>query len=302
MGFMIVVLTGGGTNGHIIPLEPIIDSLRVNFRAQQETMPAWIGRRKLEIVFIGVTDKKTEEFFKRLDVKTIAIPAAKLRRYPSSRTISDLLFRLPAGLVLSLWHMWRLMPDVVVSKGGYGSIPVTLAAWFYRVPFLLHESDSVSGLANRMMASLATVITVGFASTRHEMKYYRDKTVVTGTPIRKYLLTESPEDSKKYFGLDEDEPVLLVMGGSQGAEQLNELVLEALPSLIEDMAIIHLTGKDHFNEVKKFAEDLIVSSSREFAYKPFGYLTDLCSSNTIIPQLSKGGKHNTSSASKCSNR
>lgn len=271
---MRIVLTGGGSGGHLIPFEPIVDALRHVYLEQKDALPRWIDKGKLQIYFLGVSDQATRDFFQHFDVRVIDIPAAKLRRYPSPRTLSDVLFRLPIGLIKALWQLWWLMPDAVISKGGYGSMPVALAATFYRIPFLLHESDAVSGLANRLMASLAAVVTVGFAATRHEMLNYKSKTIVTGTPVRKQLLRDTPVEAKRYFGFDEEEPVLLVTGGSQGAEQLNELVLEVLPSLIEDMGIIHLTGLLHFEKVHAAAKELLMSSSRSFAYRPFGYLTD----------------------------
>jgi len=273
-GGMRIVLTGGGTGGHLIPFGPIVDGLRIIHQEQNKDLPLWIERNKLDIYFLGVLDDKSREFFKKNDIKPIHIPAAKLRRYPSPRTVTDMLIRMPVGLIKSLWYMWSIMPDVVISKGGYGSVPVGLAAAFYRVPVLLHESDAVSGLANRMMAGLASVMTVGFAATRHESGVAQSKTIVTGTPVRKRLFVGSRDEAKTYFGFDPDESVLLVIGGSQGAAEINELMLEVLPSLIEDMGIIHLTGEKHINEIKESAKKLLVSSSRSDMYKPYGYLTE----------------------------
>lgn len=271
---MRVVLTGGGTGGHLIPLEPIIDALRTTFPEQRQALPAWIDRRRLELYFLGVLTDEARSFFERLAVSAIDIPAAKLRRYPSALTASDLALRLPRGLVKSFFKMWSLMPDVVVSKGGYGSVPTCLAATFYRVPFLLHESDAVSGLANRRLAPLASVITVGFAATRHEIRFYKNKTVVTGTPVRAALFRESQAVAKRHFGFAREEPVLLVMGGSQGAEQLNRVLIEALPHLLPDMGVLHLTGPAHLARVRQEVRERVgAGRSRLSAYKTYGYLT-----------------------------
>ena len=175
---------------------------------------------------------------------------------------------------MALIHMWRIMPDVVISKGGYGSVPVSLAAVFYRVPVLLHESDVVFGLANRLMTSIASAITVGFPAAREQMVSYKDKTVVTGTPVRGGLALIEQAAAKKMFGFKPTDPVLLVMGGSQGSEQINDVVLSGLPSLIKDMSIIHLTGEDHLKIVAAAAKDVLKNGERGDYYKPFGYLTE----------------------------
>lgn len=271
---MRIVLTGGGSGGHLTPLEPIIDALRAEFQQGREQLPVWIDRSRLEIYFLGVVDKETRDFFTRLQVPVVHIPAGKLRRYPSARTIVDLLFRLPLGVVKAVMQMWRIMPDVVVSKGGYSSIPTCLAASFYRIPFLLHESDAISGLSNRRMAPLAAVITVGFAATRHEIRYYKGKTVVTGTPVRTPLFREEQAAAKRHFGFAPDEPVLLVMGGSQGAAQLNQVVLESLSALLPEMGIIHLAGPALLADVEQEAQERLQHVSSLHPYRVFGYLTD----------------------------
>jgi UDP-N-acetylglucosamine--N-acetylmuramyl-(pentapeptide) pyrophosphoryl-undecaprenol N-acetylglucosamine transferase len=257
-----------------VPLEPIIDTLRTLYAEQRESLPAWIEKNKLEIYFLGILGEEARSFFKRLDVTAVTIPSGKLRRYPSAYTAGDILFRLPLGIFLALARMWGIMPDVVISKGGYGSVPITLAAVFYRVPIILHESDAASGLANRLMARWASVITVGFASTRDATRQYHEKTIVTGTPIRASLRAQPAEAAKRAFGFPPEMPVLLVMGGSQGAQQLNDILLQILPSLLPDMGIIHLTGPKHLEQVRKSAAEFLKASERRDYYKPFSYLTD----------------------------
>lgn len=271
---MRIVLTGGGTGGHITPLEPLVNVLRTVHQEKNKGTTLGLGEAKLKIYFLGVVDAKTRKFYKGLGLKVINIPAAKLRRYPSARTMGDFLFRMPLGLVKSLYFMWVIMPDVIISKGGYGSIPVGVAGFIYRIPIVLHESDAVLGLANRLMANWAEVVTVGFAATRHGMKYHKRKTIVTGTPVRPGMAREKKEEAKKLFGFEADEQVLLVTGGSQGAEKMNELVLETLPQLIEKMGIIHLTGRDHLEKIKKASAELIGMDDRSSKYKPYGYLDE----------------------------
>lgn len=271
---MRIVLTGGGTGGHMIPFEPLVESLRQVHQETKDRLPRWIDRDRLDLYFLGVLEQDNKEFYQRLGLKTINIPAGKLRRYPSLQTITDLLWRIPSGCVKALWLMWRIMPDAVISKGGYGSVPVAIAALILRIPLLLHESDAVMGLANKFMANWAQVITVGFNNTRHEMGYHKRKTIVTGTPVRHGLAKESSAGAKRLFGLAENEPVILIMGGSQGAETINNLILQLLPELTASAGVIHLAGQNNLERVKKEAEQILKLGGRKDVYKLFGSLTD----------------------------
>ncbi len=260
--------------GHLTPFEPLLETLQTVFQERKDKLPRWVDANQLEIYFLGVLDNHSQEFFNRLGVKTIHIPAAKIRRYFSLQTLTDLLFKLPLGVIKVIWSMWLIMPDVVVSKGGYGSVPVCLAALFYRVPLLVHESDAVPGLSNQLTSFWASAVTTSFAVTRHQTASVKSKTIVTGTPIRFGLAKEKPSDAKKIFGFEPNEPVLLVIGGSQGAQKLNDLTLSVLPSLIKDMGIIHVTGEDHLENIKRAASELLSNSPRRSKYQPFGYLSD----------------------------
>ncbi|MEX1997074.1 MAG: UDP-N-acetylglucosamine--N-acetylmuramyl-(pentapeptide) pyrophosphoryl-undecaprenol N-acetylglucosamine transferase [Candidatus Andersenbacteria bacterium] len=271
---MRIVLTGGGTGGHLIPFEPIIESLRTVYLEQKDSLPERIEPTKLDLFFIGIVDDKTRTFFKHYDVAAYHVPSGKLRRYASHLTFFDMLGRLPVGIVKALYLMWKIMPDVIVSKGGYGSIPVLIAAAFYRIPFLLHESDAVSGLANRLAARFAAAITVGFAATREEMSRYQHKTFVTGTPVRHEFGRVSVAEAKQAFGFKVSDMVILVVGGSQGALALNEVLLQVLPELILQAGIIHITGDNHFTKITTVANELLESSSRKEFYKAYPYLTD----------------------------
>lgn len=271
---MRIVLTGGGRGGHLTPFEPLLEALRTVHQETKNSLPAWIEANVLQIYFLGVLDPQSKEFFDRLGVATINIPAAKIRRYFSPRTFTDILFMLPWGMLKALWHMWRIMPDAVISKGGYGSIPVCLSAILYRVPFLVHESDTVPGLSNRLMSVWASAVTTSFSTTRHQSANIKNKTIVTGTPVRSNLSQETPDSAKQIFGFSPNDPILLIIGGSQGSQKLNDLTLSVLSSLIKDMGIIHLTGEDNLANVTKAANEILARSDRKDKYKVFGYLSD----------------------------
>jgi UDP-N-acetylglucosamine--N-acetylmuramyl-(pentapeptide) pyrophosphoryl-undecaprenol N-acetylglucosamine transferase len=171
--------------------------------------------------------------------------------------------------------MWWIMPDVVISKGGYASVPTVLAAVFYRIPIVLHESDSVAGVANRFLARFAGIIALGFAEARSTFKPHEKKAFVTGVPIRLELASAmSIAEARAVFQLPADGLVVLVLGGSQGAQQINELTLQVLSRVILDAGIIHSTGPDHFESVRSVATDVLAASERRDLYRPYPFLTD----------------------------
>jgi UDP-N-acetylglucosamine--N-acetylmuramyl-(pentapeptide) pyrophosphoryl-undecaprenol N-acetylglucosamine transferase len=271
---MRVVLTGGGSAGHVIPFEPIIEALRTQFLREKSSLPGQLDPDELELTFIGVADQPARQLFKKYDLPVISILSGKLRRYVSWKNPTDLFFRLPFGILQALIHVWRIMPDVVISKGGYGSLPVTLAAILYRIPILLHESDVAPGAANALLIRFATAITVSFETTKEYLGSWQHKAYTTGTPVRSQLTTISQVEGKRTFDIPADEPTLLVVGGSQGAQQLNEMLLKILPELIVDMAIIHVTGRNHYQTVSAVAQEMLMHSPRQQLYKPYPYLTD----------------------------
>lgn len=272
---MRIVLTGGGTGGHLIPFEPIIEALRSNHAYNKAQLPARIEPGVCELFFVGPSDDKTKEFFAKYDIHVIPVISGKMRRYASFLNIIDLFFRVPVGIIMALIRMWFLMPDAVLSKGGYGSVPVILAAVFYRIPIVVHESDVTMGMTNKTISRFAQVIALTHEVTRNELrKNDQLKTFTTGLPVRRELTLVEPREAKKAFAIADSEPVLLVMGGSQGAEQINTVVLESLQSLIADMSIIHLTGEKNFEKIKTVSTEVLASSPRKNAYAVFPYLTD----------------------------
>lgn len=270
---MRVVLTGGGSAGHIVPLGPVVEALRQQHTKVKAQLPRWLEPQRLELYFVGVLAGGARAFLTSYGVPVYGVPAGKIRRYVSGWTAVDLLLRLPLGLVLALWRLFWLMPEVVVSKGGYGSVPVTLAARFYRIPVLLHESDAVPGLANRVLARLSAAIAMGFESARAAWpQRYAPKLFVTGIPVRRDLEHFSASEARVFLNIPSAEKVLLILGGSQGAQRINEELLKILPRLIPDMTVIHVTGEAHFAAVRAVTEELLASASRRWAYRPYPFL------------------------------
>ncbi len=269
---MRIVLTGGGTGGHVMPFESIIESLRASHLKEKSSLPDFLDPEDLSITFLGVTNTEISELFHRYDVPVKHIPSGKIRRYASPLTVIDMLFKLPLGVIIALYRMWQIMPDVVLSKGGYGSIPSVFAAWIYRVPILLHESDVVPGSANSSLMKFASAITLGFAVSREYLEAFSSKLFVTGTPVRIAPSHTNKQGAKKTLGFEENEMLLLVMGGSQGAKQINEALLAILPSLIGKMSVLHITGSTQHAAVSKVASEILATSPRKAFYKSVPYL------------------------------
>ncbi len=271
---MRIVLTGGGTGGHVMPFESIIEALRTSHVQDKASLPEFLEPNELEISFLGVTTPEGEALFKKYDVPAYHIPSGKRRRYFSLKNITDAVYYLPLGIAMALWRMWKIMPDAVLSKGGYASVPTCLAAVFYRIPILLHESDVVPGSSNMFLARFASAITLGFAVAREYFSAWPSKLFVTGTPIRMFVSANQKSTAKQSFGFSPDTPVLLVMGGSQGAEQINEALLACITDIVEHTAVIHITGQLHYEAVTKIASEFLVTSKNKERYKPYAYLTN----------------------------
>lgn len=173
-----------------------------------------------------------------------AVVSGKLRRYFSLRNFVDL-FKLPVGVLQSIWKIGRLRPDVLFSKGGFVSFPVVLAAWIWRVPVIIHESDAIPGLTTKLSARFAKKILLAYPSAEEELLKYHKKLEVCGNPIRSEILKGDIEIGKRITGFKDDRPVLLIMGGSSGSAQINQIVKEEKTRLMEEFDLIHITGAIH---------------------------------------------------------
>ncbi|MEK9183850.1 MAG: UDP-N-acetylglucosamine--N-acetylmuramyl-(pentapeptide) pyrophosphoryl-undecaprenol N-acetylglucosamine transferase, partial [Patescibacteria group bacterium] len=176
--------------------------------------------------------------------------SAKLRRYFDLRNFWDIL-KFPISFFQAFWKIFWLMPDVLFSKGGPGALPIVLTAKFYRIPIIIHESDSVPGLANQLSAKFADRVGVSFDSAA---KLFNNKNIaLVGNPIRKALLEQGidKKEAKKSFGFNPDAPLILVIGGSQGSARINNFFLDIAQELIKSYQVLHQTGLKNFDEIKK---------------------------------------------------
>lgn len=244
---MRIVLTGGGTGGHIFPLVSVAKKLKEKLGMEAE------------LLYIGSKGKMEKEAMEENGIPVKYAMSGKVRRYFSLENIVDFL-KIPIGLAQSLWILLVYMPDVVFSKGGYVSVPVVLAAWLYHIPVLIHESDAVPGVANKFLGMLAKRIAVSYPSAE---KYFSAKKVaLTGNPTREEILQGNPALARQKFNLTESLPTILIIGGSQGAQLINKAIIRIIPQLLHSAQIIHQTGENNFEEVKHLAAEMGVKESK----------------------------------------
>lgn len=241
-----IVLTGGGTAGHVTPNLALLPYLRAE---------------GYEIVYIGSEKGIERTLIEAEGIPYYGIPTGKLRRYLSKENISDL-FKVVKGVHEAKKLLKKLKPDLVFSKGGFVAVPVVLGAKKNHIPVIIHESDITPGLANKIAMPSARVVCATFPETLQYVP--KGKGVHTGTPIRKELFEGDRKKGLEACGFDGTKPVLLMMGGSLGAVKLNNCLREILPEMTKTFDIIHLCGKDHLEE----------SLQGKSGYKQFEYVSD----------------------------
>lgn len=225
-----IVLTGGGTAGHVTPNIALLPRLR---------------EAGYEISYIGSFDGIEKKLIQAQGIPYYGISSGKLRRYFDVKNFTDP-FRVIKGFAEASRLMKQLHPDVVFSKGGFVSVPVVMAAGRHHIPVICHESDLTPGLANKLSMPSATRVCCNFPET---MQYLpKGKAVLTGCPIRRELMEGDRAAALTMTGFTPDKPVLMVMGGSLGAVAVNEAIRDALPELLEHWQIIHLCGKGKLDE------------------------------------------------------
>lgn len=225
-----IVLTGGGTAGHVTPNMALIERLRE---------AGW------SISYIGSYDGIEKSLIEGMGIPYYGISSGKLRRYIDLKNLSDP-FRVIRGFFQAKKLLRKLAPAVVFSKGGFVSVPVVMAAGMMHIPAVIHESDMTPGLANKLCIPFATKVCCNFEDT---MKYLpKGKAVHTGTPLRQELFAGNAEAGRSFAGFTDDKPIILVVGGSTGSVVLNRAIRNVLTQLNGDYNVIHLCGKGKMDE------------------------------------------------------
>lgn len=225
-----IILTGGGTAGHVTPNLALCPELKKN---------------GFEINYIGSYNGMEKDLVEKSGIPYYGISSGKLRRYFDLKNFTDP-FRVMKGYFEARHLIKKLKPDVVFSKGGFVAVPVVMAASHAGIPVISHESDMTPGLANKLSLAFCTKICCNFPETLQYLP--EDKAILTGCPIREELLTGDKESGLKLTGFNSSKPVLLVMGGSLGSVKVNQAVRSILPDLLKDYHIVHLCGKGNLDE------------------------------------------------------
>lgn len=272
---MRIVVTGGGTYGHVSPLEPIVQSIK------SQTSD------KVEVLFIA---QKNDRFAELLSApehvdSVIKIPAGKYRRYPNESRLQRALdvkthllntrdlFFIAVGTIKSYFILRKFKPTVVFGKGGYVSVPVGWAAKALRIPLVIHESDTRPGMANRLLSSYASAIALGLPASGDMFKGL--KTVYTGIPVREVFRSKNTQpkaELKRLLKLDADLPLVTVSGGSLGAGAINSALIAGLSELTKHAQVVHITGEANLADVR--AQTAVISYPTD-RYRAIGFTKEI---------------------------
>ncbi len=264
---MRVLFTGGGTGGHFYPILSIAEELK-SLAKEKRLL-------ELELFYMSPTPYDAGALFEH-GIEYRKNSAGKLRRSRNGlnfiRNFFDL-FKTGWGILTSVAQVFNLYPDVVFGKGGYASFPALLAARILRIPVVIHESDSVPGRVNLWAGKFAARVAVSYREAAEH--FLPEKVAFTGQPVRREIASPIVEGAREFLALEPGIPVVLILGGSQGAQKINDAVLAAIKTLVGKYAIIHQTGANNFPEVKATAEAVLFDSPYKNRYKAFDYLNTL---------------------------
>jgi UDP-N-acetylglucosamine--N-acetylmuramyl-(pentapeptide) pyrophosphoryl-undecaprenol N-acetylglucosamine transferase len=241
-----IVLTGGGTAGHVTPLIALLPALT---------------KENYDIHYIGSYEGIERKLIEKYHIPYYGISSGKLRRYLDLKNLTDP-FKVIKGYYEARKLLRRIKPDILFSKGGFVSVPVVLAAKKCRIPVIIHESDMTPGLANRIAIPAAKKVCANFPETLTHLP--PEKAVLTGTPIRAELFTGNKIKGLDFCGFTANKPVLMIIGGSTGSRTINEVVRGLLPTLLRDLQVVHLCGKGNL--------DSKLTDTK--GYVQFEYITD----------------------------
>ena len=271
---MKILLTGGGTGGHFYPLIAVAEDIKELCKKEKILDP--------QLYFMAPEPYNEKELF---DHEITFIPCTAGKRRVSAKGFSLFLnlidiFKMGLGVVSAIGKLYALFPDVVFAKGGYTSFPALMAARILGIPVIIHESDSVPGRVNLWAGKFAERIAISYKEAAPF--FPSNKTAYTGNPVRKEIRQPLTTGAFEYLNLELDVPVILILGGSQGARIINDALLSALPHLVDKYQIIHQTGKANFKEVSTTANVILEGNPHINRYHPFDYL------NTLAMRMAAG--------------
>jgi UDP-N-acetylglucosamine--N-acetylmuramyl-(pentapeptide) pyrophosphoryl-undecaprenol N-acetylglucosamine transferase len=260
---MKILFTGGGSGGNFYPLVAVAEAIREKVSEEKLLEP--------ELYYMAPEPyNPTVLLDNRIVFKKTS--AGKARRYFSLLNITDI-FKTAWGILGAIIEVYNIYPDVVFAKGGYASFPALVAARIFRIPVVIHESDSVPGRLNMWAGRFARKIAVSYPEAAQYFK--KEKVAYTGNPIRKEIIRPMSNGAHEFLKLEPGVPVVFVMGGSQGAQIINDTLIDALSLILNDFQVIHQTGKNNFAGVKSMADVVLANHPFKHRYHPVDYLNDL---------------------------
>lgn len=268
---MKIIFTGGGSGGHFYPIIAIAQEIRNIVKKEKLIEPT--------MYFLAPHPYSKGELYDN-DIIYKRIYAGKQRTYASPLNFFDR-FKTIAGIIKAVWTVFWIFPDVIFSKGGFGSFPVTVAARILRIPLIIHESDSAPGRANAWAGKFAEKIAVSYADAGQFFKH-KERVAWTGNPIREEIRLKAAEGGHEFLDLDSAHKTILVLGGSLGARRINDAIIDVLPDLLQSYQVVHQTGKVNYDEVQKTAKVVAPEAELQSRYKPFPYL------NNVAMRISAG--------------
>lgn len=281
-----VLFTGGGSGGHVYPLFAVAERLRSIATAENIN---------LDLNYLGPKD----EWVKVLapaHVTVGTIVSGKLRRYFSVDNIIDIP-KFLIGIIEALFKIYFIMPDVIFSKGGTGALPVVLVGWFYKIPIIIHESDAAPGLTNSLSSRFASRIAVSFPKT---LEYFDpEKTALIGTPVREEVTKNMPDRvaAKEQLSFNPAKPLTLILGGSQGAQRINEFIITNLTLIVRETQILHQTGTANYEKIEYLSRAVVgqpqSGETAKKTYIPVPYLSEdmkiaLAAADLVIARSGSG--------------
>jgi len=266
---MKILFTGGGTAGHIFPIIALAREIKKAY-----------PNKNFQFFYFGPEDEFSQTLLSQEGITVRNVLSGKIRRYFNIKAffqnIVDI-FKIPLGFCQAFFHIFIISPEAIFSKGGYGSIPTVLAGWLLMVPVFLHESDAVPGAANKFLARFSLQIFISFpveySLNTINFPFLHKKIFSVGNPIRTEILSGEKNKATSLFQLTGEKPLLFILGGSQGAQRINEAILAVLPELLANFEVIHQTGKKNFKEIQAEVKAVIEKELQKY-YHPFPFLNE----------------------------
>jgi UDP-N-acetylglucosamine--N-acetylmuramyl-(pentapeptide) pyrophosphoryl-undecaprenol N-acetylglucosamine transferase len=264
---MKILLTGGGDGGHFQPIVAIVEEINNLVKENRLLRP--------EVFYMSTTPSNPGILYEN-NIQFVKVSAGKIRKkFSIPNLFLNILdaFKTASGILGATWKMFVIYPDVVFGKGGYYTFPALFAARILRIPVIIHESDSQPGKVNAWAGKFAKKVAIAYPDAAKFFK--KEKTAYTGLPIRKEVVEPLTEGAYKILGLMEGIPTIAIFGGSQGARFINEVIMDALPQLVEKYQIIHQTGKNNIKVIEETRNVILQGNPHKDRYKPIDYLNVL---------------------------